>query len=163
MIVATFWLLRATTQATMDRFVFHLILLVTMASQWATLHCRSGQWDNYNQYDQSYSDNAGVTFSQLPTESSEFPSFSESKAETPYDYYTANGDQRFSQAWDDSSTSFSAQSRTDDGFYPESTFAEQKTYSSDDNQFSFQANVDDDEVYFDTSAAKTIYKAPDAE
>lgn len=146
----------------MDRFVFHLIFLVTMASQWATLHCHAGQWDNYNQYDQTYSDNAGVTFSQLPTESSEFPSFSESKAETPYDYYTANGDQRFSQTWDDSSTSFSAQSTTDD-FNAESTFAEQKTYNSADNEFSFQANVDDDEVYFDTSAAKTVYKAPHAE
>lgn len=155
----------AARQATMDRFVFQLIFLVTMASQWATLHCRSGQWDNYKQYDQTYSENAGVTFSQLPTESSELASFSESKAETPYDFYTANGDQRFSQAWDDSSTSFSAQSRTDNfnSENTESTFADQKTYNPTDNQYSFQANGDDDEVYFDTSAAETIYKASDAE
>lgn len=136
-----------------------VFLLLVLASQWAGLHARSmpGDYDAAEYVDAT----AGFRDPQDPAASVDTPTFTETFAtqgsldapDSGYDY--------------DSFASTDPADPSDEGVFLDSPETVQADTTSNgfprpDDQVVFtQAQYDNDEVFFDTSSADTIYKAND--
>ena len=133
----------------------HLVLyclLVGLASQWATIHCRSGPSDDYSQYaphtakeskTESYGD-ASFSARQAFVKNDDMTAFTETSQQHPPDTY-ANSPETFS----DHRSSFATST------YYVGAETESRGLNSK-KEYDYPA-----EIFFDTSDADVIHRAPE--